>query len=502
MNTLDRMNSVKIAVIDLGYNSIKLVNYEVKSDNTFEPYEEIGIKIKLGEGLDEHGYLNSKSIWRALEALKLFRDMLNVQGIKYVLAIATSAVREAQNKEEFLEQIKKLTGFRFKVVSEKEEALYSYYGAMTLINNPDVLFFDIGGGSLEIVRVEKLKVKKIISLPLGALRLTEKYCKKTGSINEKDYRIMKKYIRKMLPGRKSLKILPNTLLVGVGGTVRALAKYHQNMTSYPIEKIGNYVIDKKSIEFISNRFKEMSNSDMKKVDFIGSNRMETMKAGSCVIDALMEKMNLDQIQVSNRGVREGALLFYLQNPKISQVEIGKLHHAIESRKKPDLSYDIHHFVSEIMSVNLVDNKIKEILEQSLKYVTNKTTLANPLNWFYSIMDEDKPLSHKNHLMLALALIRTRNVRTAESLTSRYESILDSDDRKSTRKISACIMLFKFLYQTKLDFRLKKLDSNKILLDIAQTKNVIPKTLLKDVIRYFESTFDTHVSYSIAHKIRV
>ncbi len=502
MNTQERTNNVKIAVIDLGYNSIKLVNYEVKGDNTFEPYEEIGIKVKLGEGLDEHGYLNSKAIWRTLEALKLFRDMLNVQGIKYILPIATSAVREAQNKEEFLEQIKKLTGFRFKIVSEKEEALYSYYGAMTLINNPDVLFFDIGGGSLEIVRIEKFKIKKIISLPMGALRLTEKYCKKTGSMNEKDYRNMKKYIRKTLPGRKQLGVSHNTLLLGVGGTVRALAKYHQNMTAYPLEKIGNYVIDKKSIEFMSTRFKEMSNSDMKKIDFIGSNRIETMKAGSCVIDAIMEKMNFDQIQVSNRGVREGALLFYLQNPKISETEIGKLYQSIESRKKSNLSDDVHHFVTEIISTNLFDKKIKEILEQSLRYVTSKTSLANPLNWFYSIMDEDKPLSHKDHLMLALALIRTRNVRTAESLISRYDSILDSNDKKSIRKISACITLFKFLYHTKIDFRLKRLDSNRILLDIAQTKNIIPKTLLKDVIHYFESTFGVHISYSVAHRIRV
>ena len=117
---------MKIAVIDLGYNSEKLANYDVKSSDSFKTVQEYSIKARLGEGISEQGLLCNESVSRAIEGLKFFREIIHLKSIKHVLPIATSAVREAKNKEDFLRKVYKETDFEFRVLSPTEEALYSY----------------------------------------------------------------------------------------------------------------------------------------------------------------------------------------------------------------------------------------------------------------------------------------------------------------------------------------------------------------------------------------
>ena len=119
-------------MIDLGYNSAKLVTYNVKDDDSFDVSQQEGVKVKLGEGLDEKGKLGKKPMLRAIETLRLFRDIIQLQPIKSVLPLATSAVREASNKDEFLDEVYREAGFRFKVLSEKEELYTPMWGPSNL----------------------------------------------------------------------------------------------------------------------------------------------------------------------------------------------------------------------------------------------------------------------------------------------------------------------------------------------------------------------------------
>ena len=138
-------------MIDLGFNSIKLVNYYVNPDNSYKAYEQQGIRVRLGANLRETGLLSRESINSTINALKLFRDKINSQSINYVVAVATSAVREAANKDDFLREVYQKTRFQFRVLSGKEEALFSYLGAIKSTCIRTAVFFDLGGGSLEIV---------------------------------------------------------------------------------------------------------------------------------------------------------------------------------------------------------------------------------------------------------------------------------------------------------------------------------------------------------------
>ena len=102
---MGRQQDLKVSVIDLGFNSAKLANYHVDKDNSYAAYSQEGVTVRLGEGLDEEGYLNSESISRTISALKLFKDIINFETTEHVLAVATSAVREATNRQEFLKKV-------------------------------------------------------------------------------------------------------------------------------------------------------------------------------------------------------------------------------------------------------------------------------------------------------------------------------------------------------------------------------------------------------------
>ena len=253
---------------------------------------------------------------RAIDTLKVFKEIIQLNPIKSVLPIATSAVREASNRDDFVNSVSKETGFNFKVLSEREEALYSYVGAIKSLHIPDTLFFDIGGGSLEIVHAERFKIKKVISLPLGSLRLTHQFDGKKGKLTDKNLKSLQRHVWDLLPNKKDLGLGKDTKLVGVGGALRALARYEQRLSRYPLDKINNYKISNKALDSTVDKLSKMKSDDISKISVIGSSRAETIVAGSCVINTLMEKYGFSNLYVSNHGLREGALAIFLEDPKM------------------------------------------------------------------------------------------------------------------------------------------------------------------------------------------
>ena len=118
---------MKVSVIDLGFNSAKLVNYYVDHNSSYKAYHQEGAKVRLGQDLAQTGALTQEPMERTIDILRLFRDIVDFQSIKHVVPVATSAVREATNGTEFLEQVFQETGFRFRVLSGKRTGLKARY---------------------------------------------------------------------------------------------------------------------------------------------------------------------------------------------------------------------------------------------------------------------------------------------------------------------------------------------------------------------------------------
>jgi exopolyphosphatase / guanosine-5'-triphosphate,3'-diphosphate pyrophosphatase len=175
----------------------------------------------------------------------------------------------------------------------------------------------LGGGSLEMVSTKDYKVKKIISVPLGALRLSEKFITNSdGVFSKKDAFSMEKQITDTLPTTSDLKISRGIPLIGIGGSVRTIARYHQKITQYPLTKLHNYVIDSFSLQSIRKNLSKLSYGEIADIDVIGNKRAYSITAASLVIEKLMQKLDIEKMNASTHGLREDTCLNILERLQI------------------------------------------------------------------------------------------------------------------------------------------------------------------------------------------
>jgi len=428
---------LRAAVVDLGFNSAKMVCYNIEPNGEFEAYRQVAYKVQLGEGLSESGTLAPEPMRRTIERLKVLRDIADLDSVRQVIPVATSAVREASNSEEFVREMRRQTGFAFRVLSADEEALLSYAGAVGFSGFPDVVFFDLGGGSLEIVRAVGFRVKTLTSIPLGALRLNYSYGNGDGTFSKSGLRLMKERIESLLPKGEAMRINGRTKLVGVGGTVRAIARYDQVLTGYPFSKVHGYQIPYESASSISRMFLKMSSRDLSRVNAVG-NRAETIAAGAYVVKTLMKRLGLDSLTVSSHGLREGALAIYMTAPKLfhsgpvlqSQVElyVESAGHSVPQSKSGA--------VEAFASTGLIDGSESAMLCEGRRLMAGATHTTDLQTLFFSILGEDSRLDHADQLLMALVVVHSMNERAAESLLEEYRRFLPKEKRKSLGRLSA------------------------------------------------------------------
>jgi exopolyphosphatase/guanosine-5'-triphosphate,3'-diphosphate pyrophosphatase len=475
---------LKVSVIDLGYNSLKLVNYDVRRDKSFVAYGQHSVLAKVGEGLDQTGFLGDKPIRRTLKTLKQFRAIVDLEQSNHILPVATSAVREAGNREEFLKQTYQETGFKFKVLSEKEEAVYAFEGAKGATSVHAGLFFDLGGGSLEMVIYSEPMIRKILSVPLGGLRLTDLYAKPDGSYTKKNYARMRKRILELLPEKKHLPTSKNLDLVGVGGSVRALARYDQMRREYPLNKLHNYSMKKNAVGSVHRALRKMSIRTLEKNPAIGQERSQSIIAGSLVVHLLMEKIGFRKLIVSTHGLRDGVLSAFLESPSSYRQGLADKVLIREETPTHTKASAQERLARSLLSHRNLTRKEYAILSEALDHVLPELPIYNPETLFYIVLEADSILSHQEQLIMALSVARANGMRRTDWAQTSYKRLLDKKSMETVKKISVLIQLAQL--QQKTDIHLSMSSERGIpRLHIAQGKQHIPKVLLKDILRDLE-----------------
>jgi len=493
---------LKVSVIDIGSNTIKLVNYTVRQDNSFTAYRQESTKVKLGESFANKSTLTEESITKAIDTLLLYRDIIRLEGIGRVVCIGTSAVREAQNSTSFVEQVRHKTGFRIKILSGDEEAYCSYLGTSVSMGIPNILFFDLGGGSLELLSAANFKIKKIESLPLGALRLSQVFSRKDDSFTAKDYERLLQHINGILPSKKNFELSIDSILVGVGGTLRAIAKYDQESTGYPFPRLHNYRLSVNAIELIIEKLNFMKIEDISKLCSIDLSRAETIVAGSSVILALMKKFDFQEIVVSEYGLREGVLAAYLYNPnmfinhtpKILNEQIQKLVPVNSQPNIPNNGFDL--LVRYLYNRRLLRIGEMQILSDALHSIM-KIDSTNKLDTLFNlVLDRDYPnLTHREQIVLALSIINSRKIKTSEFLFRKYSSLLKPQNQKSVYKIGILIKLNNLMMKSRAKIMVK--ESNiRLAIDIIYKRKPYPTILFQNIIQKLSDIFAIEIQYSL------
>jgi exopolyphosphatase / guanosine-5'-triphosphate,3'-diphosphate pyrophosphatase len=300
----------RIAVMDLGSNSFRLVVFTWtggwwrRTDEIYEP-------VRIGAGLDASGALQPKPLRRALDTVELFAHFCRATGIEDMRPVATSAIRDAANRDEFLDAARERGGVDIRVLSREEEARLGFLAAVNSTTLTDGVTMDIGGGSMQLTAVEDRQAREARSWRLGAVRMTERFLpdKKASA---KQVEALRAHVRKKLSGADWI---GGGRLVGVGGAVRNLAAAVMLEQQLPSFGVQGFRITRKTLDGLVNRLAGMSTSDRRKVPGIKPERGDVILAAAVVIQTVMEQGGFKCIEATEAGLREG--VFFAERGEVT-----------------------------------------------------------------------------------------------------------------------------------------------------------------------------------------
>ena len=299
-----------IASIDIGSNTARLLILESTGDQKFNLLVSKRNITRLGEGIDAQGKLTEHRMQTTLKVLSRFRQICLENGDPPLFAVATSAVREASNGQEFVRLAKKETGIDIKIITWEEEARLTLEGVYWKIphENRRVITFDIGGGSTEFILSEGENIKDFCSTSLGVVRLTEKFITQH-PVNEKEYHSLQNHLQNELQTvKKKLSAFLPELLIGTAGTVTTLAALKENIYPYDPEKIHGSTFSRPEAESILNDLKGKSLSQRLLLKPMEPGREDLIIAGTAIVLETMRAFGCEILTVSEYSLREGLIL--------------------------------------------------------------------------------------------------------------------------------------------------------------------------------------------------
>ncbi len=286
-------------VIDIGSNSVRLAIFKKTSQFGFYLLFETKSRVRISEGCYAFdGVLQEIPMQRAIKALSEFKEIALKYKSKKILCVATSAVRDAPNRLEFVARVKKACGLQIKIIDGQKEALYGGIACANLLHKNSGITIDIGGGSTECALIEKGKIKDLISLDVGTIRIKEMFLDK-----DLEVKLAKAFIQ------KEVSKLPfkHKNAFGVGGTIRALSKVLMKRFDYPIDSLHGYEIDAhKNLAFIEKivALKE----DQLRLLGVNEERLDSIRSGALILSVVLEHLKTSLMITSGVGVREGVFL--------------------------------------------------------------------------------------------------------------------------------------------------------------------------------------------------
>lgn len=297
----------RLAVIDMGSNTFRLVVFRYRPAGPFQLVDEIRDAVRLSGGAGPAG-LDAESLERAAHTTRLYAAFCAASEVDTVVAVATSAVRDAANRDAALAALSADGALAVRVLSAEEEAWYGYLGAVNSTTLGDGHVLDLGGGSVQVSQVVGRSLDRVVSRPLGAVRMTEAFLP-----DERAGRAQIKALRRHV--ERSLADVPwldgaGGRMVGVGGTIRTLASMHQRRTRYPLDELHGYILTRRGIEDLVADMAELPAGERSRLPGLKPDRADITLAGAVVISTILDLVGVEGIEICGQGLREG--VFYEQ----------------------------------------------------------------------------------------------------------------------------------------------------------------------------------------------
>ena len=290
--------SPRIAIIDIGSNSVRLVVYQGLTRTPAVLFNE-KVMAGLGRGMASGGLLSADSMDLAVAALARFALLCDAMGADSLRAVATAAVREAANGAAFVARVRIETGIDVEIIDGEAEARGAAFGVIAGIPEADGVVGDLGGGSLELVRIAGGQMFERLSLPIGALKLD--------AVRKKNRRALTSYISDALEKLDWAEAGRGKPFYAVGGSWRALAQLHMHLTDWPLPVIHHHVMPADAPTRLVRSLAQLPIKSLKAVPAISGSRAPQLPGAAALLRAVTHKFGSSCIISSAYGLREGLL---------------------------------------------------------------------------------------------------------------------------------------------------------------------------------------------------
>ncbi len=299
----------RLGAIDVGSNSIRLLVAEFDPQGGIKVVDEVKDQPRLAAGLAESNNLDEFAMARALQTLARMREVAERRGVKRISAVATSAVREADNGKAFVDRVRREVGIPLRIIDPETEAALSWRSVAHHfpLSTGRALVADIGGGSLELIGAVNGLVELTKSLPLGAVRLTEQYLFEDKS-RSKEVAALRNKVRKQLKKAGRWREWNNVSVIGSGGTFTNLARMVLARRGHPTEAAHGEIIKTAEVEQMLEWLCTLSVDRRRNVPGLNPQRADIILAGLAVTAELLSLVEARSLTVSAFGLREGLLL--------------------------------------------------------------------------------------------------------------------------------------------------------------------------------------------------
>jgi exopolyphosphatase/guanosine-5'-triphosphate,3'-diphosphate pyrophosphatase len=304
---MTRSSRRPVAIIDIGSNSGRVVILELDQARHLRLLAGSRAPLRLVHDVDENQSLSEASMARTMEAVRDFHAIAVGAGATRIVAVATAAMRDAKNGKLFMDRVRRELGIRVNIIDGRDEARYGFAGAVRGLPVAHGLLFDMGGGSIQISRFRRRALGRAISLPLGALRLSETFLK-SDPPRPRELRRLRHHVWKELKRAKVGRLGRHEFLVGTGGTLRNLAKVDQGQHRYPISSLHGYVLSLERLHEAVERLATTREKNRDEIAGLSAQRADSIVGGAVAIETFMEFVHAKQVLVSGQGVREGVAL--------------------------------------------------------------------------------------------------------------------------------------------------------------------------------------------------
>jgi exopolyphosphatase / guanosine-5'-triphosphate,3'-diphosphate pyrophosphatase len=435
-----------LAVIDLGSNSGRVTVLRPGPGGHLETVSDARVPLRLARELEHNGKLGREAIERTLDALRDFQVLSRGAGADPTITVATEAIRSAPDGTDLVEAIEAELGLHVKIIEGAEEARLAFLGAVHGLPVEHGLVFDEGGGSMELSHFRDRTMLRSWSLPLGALLLSDRFLP-SDPPTQKEVARLGEHVRETLAEAKVPGLADDERLVATGGTARNLAKLDREQERYPIPRLHGYTLGREGLDRLVETLAGARLAKRRQMPGLNRDRADSIVGGAVAVQALLEFVGGDEIQVSGQGLREGVAYdaLHLSLPPPVEVRAASIEALAGRFATWQAEPAARRTAMALGMLRALDPEASEEVREALGHGATILDIGRSVEYYGRYVHtaealEAADLTGFTHRQLALlcAIVRQADDESAEA--SLYRPLLGRDDRVPVARAATLLAL--------------------------------------------------------------